>query len=145
MHEETAPDINRMKKKEDIAMQTGNLLEKTKPNCRFMIWLWRHHWHNYYSYDVIRVTRYSTNLYLYYFIIKRNLFIKILQPGKNTKNMKLYKIINFQKVSGASNKIVATIKYCLKMIPIVYSLVDYRFVTVTNGVVMSLKYCWLIF
>ena len=36
MYEETALHINRMKKKEDIAMQTGNLLEKTTPNCRFM-------------------------------------------------------------------------------------------------------------
>ena len=44
----------------------------------------------------------------YYFIFKCNLFIKILQRGKNTKNMKiwtLYKIINFRKFSGASNKI----------------------------------------
>ena len=36
MYEETALHINRMKKKEDIAMQTGNLLEKTTPNCRFI-------------------------------------------------------------------------------------------------------------
>ena len=37
MYEDTAAlHINRMKKKEDIAMQTGNLLEKTTPNCRFM-------------------------------------------------------------------------------------------------------------
>ena len=28
--------INRMKKKEDIAMQTGNLREETTPNCRIM-------------------------------------------------------------------------------------------------------------
>ena len=28
MYEDTALHINRMKKKEDIAMQTGNLLEK---------------------------------------------------------------------------------------------------------------------
>ena len=104
MYEDTALHINRMKKKEDIAMQTGNLLEKTTPNCRFMAWLWHHHWRYHYSYDVIRVTRSSTNLYLYYFIMKCNLFIKILQRDKNTKNMKLYKIINFRKFSGASNK-----------------------------------------
>ena len=36
MYEETTLHISRMKKKEDIAMQTGNLLEKTKPHCRFM-------------------------------------------------------------------------------------------------------------
>ena len=77
-------------------MQSGNLLEKTKPNCIFMTWLWHHHWHNHYSYDVIRITRYSTNLYLYYFIIKCNLFIKILQHGKNAKNVKNYK---FPKIS----------------------------------------------
>ena len=36
MYEDTALHVNRMKKKEDNAMQTGKLLEKTKPNCRFM-------------------------------------------------------------------------------------------------------------
>ena len=36
MCEDTALHINRMKKKEDIAMQTGNLLEKTTPNYRVM-------------------------------------------------------------------------------------------------------------
>ena len=36
MYEDTALHINRMKKKEDIAMQTGKLLEKIKPNSRFM-------------------------------------------------------------------------------------------------------------
>ena len=79
-------------------MQTGNLLEKTTPNCRFMTWLWHHHWRNHYSYDVIRVTRSSTNLYLYYFIIKCNLFIKILQRGKNTKNMKFVQNYKFPKI-----------------------------------------------
>ena len=98
MYEDTALHINRMKKKEDIAMQTGNLLEKTTPNCRFMTWLWHHHWRNHYSYDVIRVTRSSTNLYLYYFIIKCNLFIKILQRGKNTKNMKFVQNYKFPKI-----------------------------------------------
>ena len=98
MYEDTALHVNRMKKKEDIAMQTGNLLEKTKPNCRFMTWLWHHHWRNHYSYDVIRVTRSSTNLYLYYFIIKCNLFIKILQRGKNTKNMKFVQNYKFPKI-----------------------------------------------
>ena len=96
MYEDTALHINKMKKKEDIAMQSGNLLEKTKPNCIFMTWLRHHHWRNHYSYDVIRITRSSTNLYLYYFIIKCNLFIKILQHGKNAKNMKNYK---FPKIS----------------------------------------------
>ena len=110
MYEDTALHINRMKKKEDIAMQTGNLLEKTTPNCRFMTWLWHHHWRYHYSYDVIRVTRSSTNLYLYYFIIKCNLFIKILQRGKNTKNMKFVQNYKFPKnfFSGASNKIATT-------------------------------------
>ena len=105
MYDGTALCINRMKKKEDIAMQTGNLLEKTTPNCRFMTWLWHHHWRNHYSYDVIRVTRSSTNLYLYYFIIKCNLFIKILQRGKNTKNMKFVQNYRLPKFSGPSNKI----------------------------------------
>ena len=36
MYEDIALHINRMKKKEDIAMQTGNLLEKTAPNYRVM-------------------------------------------------------------------------------------------------------------
>ena len=36
MYEDTALHINRMKKKEDIAMQTRNLPEKTTPNFRFM-------------------------------------------------------------------------------------------------------------
>ena len=86
-------------------MQTGNLLEKTMPNCRFMTWLWHHHCCNHYSYDVLRVTRSSTNLHLYYFIIKCNLFIKILQCSKKTKNMKFIQNYKFQKFSGASNKI----------------------------------------
>ena len=98
MYEDTALHINRMKKKEDIAMQTGNILEKTMPNCRFMTWLWHHHWRNHYSCDVMRVTRSSTNLYLYYFIIKCNLFIKILQRGKNTKNMKFVQNYKFPKI-----------------------------------------------
>ena len=79
-------------------MQTGNMLEKTMPNCRFMTWLWHHHWRNHYSYDVIRVTRSSTNLYLYYFIIKCSLFIKILQRGKNKKNMKFVQNHKFPKI-----------------------------------------------
>ena len=89
MYEDTTLHINRMKENEDFAMQTGNLIEKTTTNCRFMTWLWHHHWRNHYSYGVISVTRSCTNLYLYYFIIKCNLFIKILQRGKNTKNMRL--------------------------------------------------------
>ena len=36
MYEDNALHINRMKKKEDMVMQTKMLLEKTKPNCRFM-------------------------------------------------------------------------------------------------------------
>ena len=84
-------DINRMNKKEDIAMQTGNLLEKATPNCRFMTWLWHHHWHNHYNCDIIRVTRSSTNLYLYY-------FIKILQQGMNTKKMKFLQNYKFLKI-----------------------------------------------
>ena len=79
-------------------MQTGKLLEKTKPNSRFMTWLWHHHWRSHYSYDVIRVTRSSTILYLHYFIIKCNLFIKILQRGKNTKNMKFVQNYKFPKI-----------------------------------------------
>ena len=79
-------------------MQTGNLLEKTKRNCRFMTWLWHHHRHNHYSHDVIRVIKSSANLYLYYFIIKCNLFIKILQRGKNTKNMKFVQNYKFPKI-----------------------------------------------
>ena len=79
-------------------MQTGNLLEKTKRNCRFMTWLWHHHRHNHYSHDVIRVTKSSANLYLYYFIIKCNLFIKILQCGKNTKNMKFLQNYKFPNI-----------------------------------------------
>ena len=98
MYEDTALHINRMKKKEDIAMQTGNLLEKTTSNCRFMTWLWHHHWRNYYIYEVIRVTRSSTNLYLYYFITKCNLFIKILQRSKNTKNMEYVQNYKFPKI-----------------------------------------------
>ena len=98
MYEDTALHINRMKKKEDIAMQTGKLLEKIKPNSRFMTWLWHHHWRSHYSYDVIRVTRSSTILYLHYFIIKCNLFIKILQRGKNTKNMKFVQNYKFPKI-----------------------------------------------
>ena len=51
----------------------------------------------------MRVTKSSANLYLYYFIVKCNLFIKILQRGKNTKNLKFvqnYKFPkNFQKSS----------------------------------------------
>ena len=105
MYEDTALYINRMKKKEDDAMQTGNLLAKTTPNCRFMTWLWCHYWHNHYNYNVIRATRSSTNLYLHYFFIKCNLFIKILKRGKNTKNMEFVQNISFQKCSGASNKI----------------------------------------
>ena len=99
MYEGTALHINRMKKKENVAMQTGNLLEKTMPNCRFMTWSWHHHWNNHYSYDVIRVTGSSTNLYFYYFIIKCNLFIKILERGKNTKNMKFVQNHKFVKVA----------------------------------------------
>ena len=98
MYENTALHINRMKKREDTAMRTGNLLEKTTPNCRFMNWLWHHCWRNHYSYDVITVTRSSTNLYLYYLIIKCNLFIKILQRGKNTKNMKFVQNYKFPKI-----------------------------------------------
>ena len=98
MYEDNALHINRMKKKEDIAVQTGNLLEKTTPNCRLMTRLWHHHWRNHYSYDVIRVTRSSVNLYLYYFIIKYNLFIKILQRSKNTKNMKFVQNYKFPKI-----------------------------------------------
>ena len=36
MYEDTASHSNKMKKKEDIAMQSENLLEKTTPICRFM-------------------------------------------------------------------------------------------------------------
>ena len=72
--------------------------KKTMPNCIVMTWLWHHHWRNHYIYDVIRVTRSSTNLYLYYFIIKCNLFIKILQRGKNTKNMKFVQNYKFPKI-----------------------------------------------
>ena len=53
-------------------------------------------WRNHYSYDVIRVTLSSTNLY--YFIIKCSLFIKILQCGKNTKNMKFLQNYKFPKI-----------------------------------------------
>ena len=98
MHGDTALHINRMKKKEDIAMKTGNLLEKTTPNCRFMTWSWHHHWRNHYSYGVIRVTRSCSNLYLYYFIIKCNVFIKMLQCSKNTKNMKFVPNYKFPKI-----------------------------------------------
>ena len=63
-----------------------------------MTWLWHHHWRIHYSYDVIRVTRSSTNLYLHHFIIKCNLFIKILQRGKNTKNMKFVQNYKFPKI-----------------------------------------------
>ena len=59
---------------------------------------WNHHWRNHYSYGVIRVTRSFTNLYLYYFSIKCNLFIKILQRGKNTKNMKFVQNYKFPKI-----------------------------------------------
>ena len=93
MYKDTALHINGIKKKEDIAMQTGNLLEKTMPNCRFTNWLWRHNWRNHYSYDVIRVTRSSTNLYLYYFIIKCNIF----NAARIQEIWNLYKIINSQK------------------------------------------------
>ena len=58
---------------------------------------WNHHRRNHYSYDVIRVTRPSTNLNLYYFIIKCNHFIKILQRGKITKNMKFVQNFKFPK------------------------------------------------
>ena len=98
MYEDTALHISRMKKKEDIAMQTGNLLEETTPNYRFMNWIWNHHWRNHYSYVVIRVTRSSTNLHLYYFIVKSNLFIKILQRSKNTKSMKFVQNYKFLKI-----------------------------------------------
>ena len=98
MYEDTALHINRMKKKGDIAMQTGNPLEKTTTNCRFMTKLWHHHWRNHYSYDVIRVTRSSTNSYLYYFILKCNVFIKILQRGKSTKNMEFVQNYKFPKI-----------------------------------------------
>ena len=82
-------------------MQTGNLLGKTTPNymtMRCMTWLWHHHWCNHYNCNVIRVNRSSTNLYLYYFIIKYNLFIKILQRSKNTKNMKFVQNYKFPKI-----------------------------------------------
>ena len=36
MYEDTALHINKIKKKEDIAMQARNLPEKTTLNCRFM-------------------------------------------------------------------------------------------------------------
>ena len=36
MYEDTALHTNSIKKREDIAMQTGNLIEKTTPNYRFM-------------------------------------------------------------------------------------------------------------
>ena len=98
MYEDAALHINRMKKKEDTVMQNGNLLEKAMPNCRFMTWLWHHHWRNHYSYDVIRVTRSSANLYLYYFIIKCDLFIKIMQRGKNTKTVKFVWNYKFPKI-----------------------------------------------
>ena len=49
------------------------------------------------SYDVIMGTRSSTNLYLYYFIIKCNLFMKILQCSKNTTNMKFVQKYKFPK------------------------------------------------
>ena len=76
-------------------MKTGNLLEKTTSNCRFMTWSWHHHWHNHYSYGV---TRSCSNLYLYYFVIKYNLFIKILQCSKNTKNMKFVQNYEFPEI-----------------------------------------------
>ena len=63
-----------------------------------IIWLWHHHLCNHYSYNVIRVTRSSTNLCLHYFVIKCNLYIKILQRGKNTKNMKFVENYKFQKI-----------------------------------------------
>ena len=53
--------------------------------------IWHHHWRNHYSYDIIRVTRSSTNLYLYY-------CIKILQHGMNTKNMKFVQNYKFLKI-----------------------------------------------
>ena len=105
MYEDTAWHINRMKKKEDIAMQTGNLLEKTTPNYRFMTWLWHHHWRYHYSYDVKKVTRSSTNLYLYYFIMKCTFSSKYCNAARIQKIWNLYKIINFREFSGASNKI----------------------------------------
>ena len=98
MYEDTPLYINRTQQKEDIAMQTENALEKTIPNCRFISWLWRHHGCNHYHDDVIRVTRISANLYSYYFIIKCNLAIKILQHGKNTKNLKLVQNYIFPKI-----------------------------------------------
>ena len=88
-------------------LETGDLQEKTRPNCRLMTWLWHHHWCNHYSFDVLRVTRSCTTLSLYYYLIKYNLFIKIqiLRRGKNTKIWNFYKFKNFRKFSGASNTI----------------------------------------
>ena len=63
-----------------------------------MTWLWHHHWRNHYSYEIIRVTRSSANLYLYYFITKCNLFMKILQRGKNTKTIKFVQNYKFPKI-----------------------------------------------
>ena len=46
------------------------------------------------TYDVISITRSSINLYIYYFIIKYKLFMKILQRDKNTKIMKFVQNYN---------------------------------------------------
>ena len=48
--------------------------------------------------EVIRVNRSSNNLYLFYFIIKCNIFIKILQRSKNTYNMKFEQNYKFSKI-----------------------------------------------
>ena len=66
--------------------------------------IWHHHWRNHYSYDIIRVTRSSTNLYFYYFIIKSKLFIKILQRSKNRKNMKFVQNYKFPKIFRCSQQ-----------------------------------------
>ena len=75
-----------------------------------MTWLWHHHWRNLYSYGVIRVTRSSTNSYLYYFIIKLSSNVifssNYCNAARIQKIWHLYKIINFRKFSGASNKTV---------------------------------------
>ena len=61
---------------------------------------WRFRWHHQISWNLVKfwwiVIDVIITLYLYYFIIKCNLFIKILQHGKNAKNMKNYK---FPKIS----------------------------------------------
>ena len=54
-------------------------------------------------------TRSSTDLYLYYFIMKCNLFIKILQRGKNTKNMKFVQNYKFHfQVLPTNFQVLAT-------------------------------------